>query len=260
MASMIDTHCHLTYDGLRNRVEEVLANAHASGITRMITVGTSPADSLEAIAIAQRYPQVFATVGLHPGYTAECPDLDDVKAKIRAMLHEPRVVALGELGLDLHYPDPPLELQQAAMAAQLEIASECDKPIIIHNRKATTQTLAMLRASGLPGERFVFHCFTGLTDELDAILDFGAMVSFTGVVTFKSGQALAQASLRVPMDRLMVETDAPYLTPEPHRKIKINEPRYTADVAAFLARQRGMALDEFEQITDANATRFFGLT
>ncbi len=256
---MIDTHCHLTYEGLHNRVEEVLANARSAGISRLITVGTSPDDSLAAVALADRFPQVFATVGLHPGHAAEWPDTGELKTRLRAMLNHRRVVALGEFGLDLHYADPPLAVQQASLSAQLEIAGECDLPIIIHNRKATAQTLAMLRQSGLPGERFVFHCFTGQADELDAILDFGAMVSFTGIVTFKTGQSLAEASLRVPDDRLMVETDAPYLTPEPHRKVKTNEPRYVADVAAFLALRRGMGLEDFERLTDANATRFFRL-
>jgi TatD DNase family protein len=135
-------------------------------------------------------------------------------------------------------------------------------PLIIHNREATSDTLAILRASGLgTGDtpRTVFHCFTGTEAELDAILDFGAMVGFTGIATFKNARALALATARVPLDRVLIETDSPYLTPEPCRKVKVNEPQYLVHVAQFLARQRGMGVQDFVAAVDANAQRFFGL-
>ncbi len=268
---MIDTHCHLTYDGLHERVDEVLAAAKADGVDRMITVGTTPADAIKAVALAEKCPQVYATVGLHPHYSLQW-NLDEVAAAIRTLSAHPRVVAIGEMGLDRHYPDPPIDVQKKAFEMQLALVRELDaeaqalprprllKPIIIHNREATDEAIAMIRASGIPGERFVFHCFTGTSDELDKILNLGAMVSFTGITTFRSAAAIAECAARMPGDRIMIETDSPYLTPEPHRKLRPNEPRYVALVARFLAAKRGVTVEEFVRQVDANAERFFGVT
>jgi len=257
---MIDTHCHLTYDGLHERVDQVIADAMAQGVDRMITVGTSPTDARKAIALAERYDNIFATAGLHPHYAGDWPSPTMLVDALRDPVIHPRVVALGEMGLDKHYPDPPMDLQRAAFAVQLKLANEWPGlPIIIHNREATDDTLAMIADAGLPGERFVFHCFTGTPDEIEAILAIGAMVSFTGIVTFKSAKAIAEASDRVPVDKLMIETDSPYLAPEPHRKVRPNEPKYVVHVAEFLAKRRGMTLDDFTASVDSNAQRFFGL-
>ncbi len=257
---MIDTHCHLTYDGLHERVDDVIANAVAAGVDRMITVGTTPADARKAVALTRRYDNIYATAGLHPHYAGEWTSPTLLTEALRELLTETKVVALGEMGLDRHYPDPPIAQQRAAFAAQLELANELSSlPIIIHNREATDDTLAMIADSGLPGERFVFHCFTGTPDEVEAILAIGAMVSFTGIITFKNAKAIAEASDRVPLDRLMIETDSPYLAPEPHRKVRPNEPKYVVHVAKFLAKRRGMGLSEFTATVDSNAQRFFGL-
>lgn len=262
---MIDTHCHLTYDGLHERVDHVIAKAAEAGVDRMISVGTTPADAEKARALAARKPNLFFTAGLHPHYAEGYTDKAALLDALREKLADPKCVAIGEMGLDRHYPDPPFDLQQRVFDWQLELASEkgntpiSSKPIVIHNRKATDDTLAMLRASGIDPARFVFHCFTGTAEELDAILDFGAMVSITGIVTFNSARDVAEASDTIPIDRLMIETDSPYLTPEPHRKVRPNEPRYVADVARFLAARRGLTLDAFISHVDANAQRFFGL-
>ncbi len=256
---MIDTHCHLTYTPLCGRIEEVIAQAGQAGVHRMICVGTTPPDVRSALALAQRFGQVDVTAGVHPGYSADWQDEQAVKTQLRELLAHPRVVAVGEMGLDQHYPDPPIDVQQPVFEWQLDLMRETQLPGVIHSRKATDRTLATLRASGLPADRFVFHCFTGEADELRAILDFGAMVSFTGIVTFKGNQALAAAQDTVPLDRLMIETDSPYLTPEPHRKVRTNEPQYVAAVASFLAGRRGMSVEAFVQAVDANAMRFFKL-
>jgi len=254
---MIDTHCHLTYDGLIERVDEVIAVARVAGVDRMISVGTSPDDARRAVALAERFAGVYVAAGVHPHYSTHGVDL----AALRELAQHEKVVALGEMGLDRHYPDPPPQVQRPAFAAQLELMSEFPHlPGVVHNREATDDTLAMIRDSGVPGNRFVFHCFTGPRKELDAILDTGAMVSFTGIVTFGSARDLAEASDRVPIERLMIETDSPYLTPEPHRKVRPNEPRYVVHVAAFLAQRRGMSVEEFTETVDANAERFFGLS
>lgn len=257
---MIDTHCHLTFPRLADRVDAVIAAAREAGVDRMICVGTTPDDARQAAALAQRYDAVYATVGLHPHYVAEVTDREALGEAMRELAAWPEVVALGEMGLDYHYPDPPRDVQQRAFEWQLEVATDfTDLPIIIHNRKATDDTLERIRAVGLPGERFVFHCFTGDVSEVEKILELGAMVSFTGIVTFKNGAAIAEASDRVPIERLMVETDSPYLTPEPHRKVRTNEPRYVVDVARFLAARRGMALADFTSQVDVNARHFFAL-
>jgi TatD DNase family protein len=257
---VIDTHCHLTFEGLHDQAEAVIDRAIAAGVGRMISVGTTPDDALRAIALAERHAGVFAAVGLHPGYVRDCPDLDAVRNHLLAMAAHPRVVALGEMGLDRHWPEPTIDVQRPAFALQLSLLHACPQlPAVIHNREATSDTLAMIRDSGVPGERFVFHCFTGSRGELEAILAAGAMVSFTGAVTFKNNRALAEASDLVPLNRLMVETDAPFLTPEPHRKVRPNEPRFVTAVARFIAERRGMRYEDFDAAMDANAARFFRL-
>lgn len=260
---MIDTHCHLTDPRLGDRLDDVLAAAAAAGVTGMISIATTPADAAAALAIAEQHDHVYATVGVHPLYAAEFDDDQEFYEHIHEIapfIGHPKVVALGEMGLDHHYDDPPRDVQRATFARQLDLARTLSKlPIIIHNREATDDVLAMLREAGMPGERYVFHCFTGSVAEVDRILDFGAAVGFTGVVTFSNAKEVAEAADRVPLDRLLIETDAPYLTPEPHRKVRVNEPRYVADVARFLAAKRGLALEAFVEQVDANARRIFPL-
>jgi TatD DNase family protein len=256
---VIDTHCHLTDQRLLARVDQVVSAAEEAGVGTMICVATDPDDARAAVALADRFAGVFAAVGLHPQYADRWPQRGLVIEPLRQVTAHPKVVALGEIGLDRHYPDPPLDIQRRLLTWQLELAGELALPIVLHSRETVLDTIALIRSVGLPGERFVFHCFTGTAAELDAILDIGAMVSFTGVVTFKSARALAAAAGRVPLGRFMLETDAPYLTPEPFRKVAVNEPRYVPHVARFLAQQRGMTLGELANHADANARRFYRL-
>ncbi|MEM9418998.1 MAG: TatD family hydrolase [Planctomycetota bacterium] len=261
---MIDTHCHLTYDGLHERVESVIEAAQRNGVDRMITVGTTPNDAAKAAALSERFDNIFFTAGLHPGYSGNVTDHAALKVGLRQLLAHPRVVAVGEMGLDKHYPDPPMSRQRPAFAAQLELMNELAErgnplPAVIHNRKATDDTLAMIADHAVAGERLVFHCFTGSVQEVEQILAIGAMVSFTGITTFKGAVNVAEASDRVPLDRLMIETDSPYLTPVPYRKVKTNEPKFVRYVAEFLAERRGLPLRDFVSAVDANAERFFGL-
>ncbi|MEQ9459518.1 MAG: TatD family hydrolase [Phycisphaeraceae bacterium] len=260
---MIDTHCHLTYDGLAERLDEVLAGAQQDGVDTMISIGTTLTDSASALQVAEHHAHVHATVGVHPHHAAQVGDEQAFLDEFRRLAHRQGVVSLGEMGLDCHYDDPPLTTQERAFALQLGLAAESglDKlPIVIHNREATDRTIAMVRESGLDPRRFVFHCFTGTVDELNKVLDLGVYVGFTGIVTFRSAAALAEASDRVPIDRLLVETDSPYLTPEPHRKVRPNEPRYVTHVARFLAKRRKMSFEAFVQQVDDNARRFYRLT
>ena len=257
---MIDTHCHLTYDPLHAQVDAVVERASVAGVDRMISVGTTPDDADHAVALTERFDGVYATVGVHPHYAAKWPDRQAVVNAMHDLASHDRVVALGEMGLDKHYPDPPMTDQRRVFEWQLGVMHELpDLPGIVHNREATDDVIAMIRASAVDGTRFVFHCFTGKPKEIDRILDLGAMVSFTGIVTFDSAKHVAEASDRVPIERLMIETDSPFLTPAPHRKVRPNEPRFVPYVAEFLARRRGMPVAEFTGAADANAARFFGL-
>ena len=226
----------------------------------MISIGTSPEDAAKSIALSTRFSHVFSSVGIHPHLAGAWPDRAVFDAAIRPLLANPKVVALGEMGLDRHYPEPPMEDQRRVFQWQLELAAQTTKAIIIHNREATDLALPMIRDSGIAPARFVVHCFTGSDAELDAILELGLMVSFTGIVTFKTSTRLLDATLRVPMDRIMVETDSPYLTPAPFRKIKVNEPGYVPYVAKALAARRNMSEADFINQADANADRFFGLS
>ena len=257
---MIDTHCHLTFPDLHAKLAEVIDAAAAHGVDRLITIGTTPESSHRCVDLAAAHANVFATVGVHPHEAAKHHDRAALTEPVRELAARPGVVALGEMGLDTHYPEPPLDDQRRLFAWQLELAAELPRlPIVIHNRKATDATLAMCREAGLPGERFVFHCFTGTPAEVESILAFGAAVGFTGIVTFKSAAKVAEASDLVPLDRLLIETDAPFLTPEPYRKVRPNEPRYVRHVAEFLATRRGMPLGDFVAAVDGNAERLFGL-
>lgn len=257
---MIDTHCHLTYPGLAERVGDVVADARAAGVDRMISIGTGPVDSVAAIAVATRFAGVvFATVGIHPLHAHEVEDLNRAIAELRPLSKRAEVVALGEMGLDAHHDQPPMALQRRVFEAQLDLAAETGLPVVIHSRKAIPETIEAIARRGLPADRFLFHCFSGTVRDLDAILDFGAGVGFTGIVTFPGALAVAEASDRVPLNRLFLETDSPYLTPAPHRKVKVNEPKFVPHVAAFLAERRGLAPAELQAACDANAERFYRL-
>jgi TatD DNase family protein len=256
---MIDTHCHLTYEPLIVQLDAVLERAKSMGVDRMISIGTQPADAARSNELAHRYPSVFSTIGVHPHYAAGWQDAAVLRAALIEGLARPRVVAIGEMGLDRHYPEPGLDLQRRTFETQLAVMAETTFPGVIHGRQTTFDIIEMLRGSGIAATRFVFHCFTGTGAELDAILEFGAMVSFTGVVTFANSAELAAGAARVPLDRIMIETDAPYLTPAPFRKIRVNEPYYLHVTAKSLAEKRGLSLDDFVAAVDANAVRFFRL-
>lgn len=255
---MIDTHCHLTFAAFGGRVDRVITDARAAGVRGMITVGTTPGDCLAAQDLATRYDDVWCTAGIHPLSAAE-PRAWPMIGKVA---EHPRCVAWGELGLDNHYDDPPKKLQTALLDEQLAFIESAglSKPVIVHCRESFDELLAVFANTPLPHDRYVFHCFTGTPDDARRVLDFGAWISFTGVVTFANARPVAEAARIVPGDRIMAETDAPYLSPEPVRKIHPNEPKHVVHVARFLADLRGEDPGRFEQQLDANAERFFGIT
>ena len=257
---MIDTHCHLTFDCFEGRVESVLADALAAGVSKVITVATTTRDAHRVVELAEEHANVWCSTGVHPLYSDQPIDWEAMHDAAR----HAKCVAWGELGLDNHYEQPLASRQRLVLEEQLakiEAWTEeglC-KPVIVHCRDAYEDLLPILDRSTLPNDRFVFHCFTGTPEDARNVLDFGAWISFTGIVTFPNARSVAEASDLVPLDRLMVETDAPFLTPEPHRSTRPNEPKFVVHVAEFLAARRGLDAAALEATLDANACRFFSI-
>lgn len=255
---MIDTHCHLTNPQLAHRLDEVLHDAQLAGVHTIISVSTDGDDALAARQIAEHNESVYFSSGIHPLYA----DGEWKWDHVREAAKDEKCVAWGELGLDRHYSDPDFALQEKMLEehiALIEGEKGDMRPIIVHCRKAVDDLLPVFQASSLDGNRFVFHCFTEGRKEVRQILEFGAMVSFTGVVTYKNATGVLDAARLVPIDRIMVETDAPYLSPEPMRKVRPNEPKNVVHTAARLASIFDLSLSEFEQKTDQNAREFFNL-
>ncbi|HTZ65589.1 MAG TPA: TatD family hydrolase [Solirubrobacteraceae bacterium] len=252
---MIDSHTHL--DLCSPPDAELVAAALAAGVDRMLTVGTEPASCRAALAAAERFPEVYAAVGHHPG-NADTFD-EQALAELRALAEHPRCRAIGETGLDFFVRDgrsnPPLAEQQRAFAAQIELARELGKPLVIHSRDAAQDTLAQL-AHEADGVSVILHCFS-MPADLQECLDRGYSISFAGNVTYKSAGALADAARLVPDERLLVETDAPYLTPQAVRKHR-NQPAFVLHTAEFLAQLRGVSLADLDATVERNAARLFG--
>lgn len=256
-ARWIDDHCHLGWESDGGAgpgaLDAMVAEAGAAGVERLIAVGTDVVRSREAIAAAARHPGVvWATAGLHPHDARQGLD------GLAELLAEPGVVAVGECGLDHHYDHSPRGVQREMFAAQVALAHEHDLALVIHTREAWDDTLAILDAEGVP-ERTVFHCFTGGTDEARACLDRGAHLSFSGIVTFPGADDVRAAAAVCPLDRVLVETDSPYLAPVPHRGRR-NRPALVPLVGAAVAEQMGLDVDTVAEATWANADRVYRLT
>lgn len=251
---MIDTHCHLTDPRLACQLEAVLARAAAAGIERMVTIGTKPSDWEPALAITRDHSNVRCGLGVHPNHCHEV-ELDQL-ATLRGLQAQPGVLAVGETGLDYHYDFAPRSRQAEFFEAHLQLAAELNRPVVIHCRQAVDDCLAILRSH--PKVRAVFHCFTGTPDEAARIIQAGYLLGFTGVLTFRNAEALRQAARAAPPSRILVETDAPYLSPEPKRKEKVNEPAFVMHTAQMLAAVRGVKLVEVDYVTTTTALDFYG--
>lgn len=243
-----DDHCHLAPG---EPAAVAVGEALEAGVERLVVVGTDAEQSRQAIQVAAEHDAAWATVGLHPH------DATDGVDSILGLLGEPKVVAVGECGLDYHYDYSPRDVQREVFAAQIAIAHQRGLPLVIHTREAWDDTFAILDAEGVP-ERTVFHCFTGGPDEAQRALDRGALLSFSGIVTFKSAADVRAAAECCPLDRLMVETDSPYLTPEPHRGQR-NRPALVPLVGAGVARAKGVPVQAVAAASWDNAERFYGL-
>lgn len=257
---LIDSHCHLDGPRFDDDRDEVLARAREAGVELLLAIGTGdgPPDLEAALRLAEKHPEIYATVGVHPHDAAKAEAA--TIARLIELCRREKVLALGEIGLDYHYEHAPRAVQKRVFVEQMEAAREARKPIVIHTREAWDDTLDLLRAhwadAGLGG---VMHCFSGDAAQAKASLDLGFHISFAGMLTFGRSAELRETAKTVPLDRLLVETDSPYLTPEPHRKIRRNEPRFVVETARRLAAVRGEDFETIRAATTANFRRLFGL-
>lgn len=253
--TFIDSHCHLNYKGLVEQQQQVLERARAAGVGTMLTISTRESEWDDVIGIAEREDDIWATVGIHPHEADAHAHIDTAKLINRAQ--HPRVVGIGESGLDYYYDHSDRDQQQTSFRAHIAAARETGLPIIVHTRDAEADTAAILRdemGKGVyPG---VIHCFTASDAFADIALELGFYISISGIVTFKNAKDLQATAARVPIDRLLIETDSPFLAPVPHRG-KTGEPAFVADTARFLATLRGVDVMTLADATSANFHRLF---
>jgi len=250
--TLIDSHCHLDSEQFDGDREEVIERALAAGVERMVAIGTGngPPDLEAGVRLADRYPCFYATVGVHPHDAGKASD--ETFKRVAELLAHPQVIAVGEIGLDYHYDFSPREQQRDVFVEQLRIARDAGKPIVIHTREAWADTISLLREhwSGTG----IMHCFSGGPAEARQALDLGFYLSFGGIVTFPKAPGIQESARIAPADRILIETDAPYLAPVPRRG-KRNEPAYIVETARKLAELRGESLEDIAATTSANFFR-----
>lgn len=253
---LVDSHCHLDFDDLAGRLPEVFARMEANDVGAAVCIGVNLEDWPRVIALAESDERLFATVGVHPEYSdALEPSLDDL---VRLARH-PKVIAIGETGLDYYWHKDAPEWQRARFRTHIAAARQLGLPLVIHTRDAAADTLRLMAEEGAGEVGGVMHCFTESWDVASAALDLGFHISFSGIVTFKNALQIKEVAQKVPLDRLLVETDAPYLAPVPFRG-KLNEPGHVLHVAEEIARLRGLSLDAVADASTANFVRLFPAT
>lgn len=253
MVPLVDSHCHLDYEPLHEQIDEVLGRARDNGVGYLLCVGVTIEAFPAVQAIARAHPHVFASVGVHPN---EREGNDPQAEELVALADDPRVVAIGETGLDYYRSEGDLTWQQDRFRRHIRAANEAHKPLIIHTREAAEDTLRLMREEGAGEAGGVMHCFTESWEVARSALDLGFYISFSGIITFKTAEALREVARKVPADRLLIETDAPYLAPVPYRG-KTNEPAYVRHVAECLAGVRGTTLADIAGLTTRNFFELF---
>ncbi len=253
MLELVDTHAHLNLPNFKKDLEEVIARAKEAGVVAIINVGIDLKTSIKALELAHAYEGLWATAGLHPHEVKKATE--ETYETLKALFQDPKIVAVGEIGLDYAKEYSPRGLQREHFARQLALARELQKPVVIHSREAP-DIMEILRQE-LP-EKFVFHCYAGDKREAREILDLGGYISITGIVTFPKAENIREIVRYVPLERLMAETDCPFLTPVPHRG-KRNEPAFVRYVVEKIAELKGVSFEECARITTKNARDFFGL-
>ena len=252
---LVDSHCHLDFPDFASELDAVVARARAAGLARMVTISTRVQRFAGVLSIAERFPEVYCSVGTHPHYAHE--ELDVTAADLVAHAQHPKVVAIGEAGLDYHYDNSPREAQERGFRTHIAAARESGLPIVIHSREADADTARILEEeSGKGAFPAVLHCFTGGPDLARRAVALGHYVSFTGILTFKNSTTLRDIASSLPADRILVETDAPYLAPNPFRG-KRNEPAFVVETAKVLAETRGVSFDDIARQTSDNFHRLF---
>lgn len=247
---MIDSHCHL--EMFKEELSDVVRRAYDSGVSTIVTVASDVESLDEVVKIAEQYPMVYATVGIHPH---DAKDFNDkVLKKIFELSRHPKVIAIGEIGLDYHYDNSPREAQKSAFVRQLELARDLGLPVVVHSREAFDDTIKILKESGV--SRGVLHCFSGNLSQAKKAIELGFLISISGVVTFKNAKKIKEVAQFVPDDYLLIETDAPYLAPEPMRG-KGNEPAFLIYTARELAELRGVTVEDIDRITTVNTYKLF---
>jgi TatD DNase family protein len=259
MDTILDAHCHLADPRLYPDLDGALVRAADAAVGTIVAVGAI--DTIETdrltVEIAERHPQVFAAVGVHPHNAADC---DEARiATLAALARSPKVVAIGETGLDFHYMHSPVDAQERALRRHLELASALDRPVMIHCRDAEQRLCEIVRETGLPPAGGMIHCFTGDADAAREFVELGFYVSFSGILTFRRAGALRAAAMLVPEDRLLIETDAPYLAPEPYRG-RSNEPAFVRRTFEAMVALRGAEASELAARICDNAARLFRLS
>lgn len=252
---LVDSHCHLDFPDFASELEAIVARARGVGIGRMVTICTRVRKHAQVLAIAEKFPDVFCSVGTHPHNAHEELDID--AAALIAISQHPKVVAIGEAGLDYHYDKSPRDAQAQGLRQHIAAARETGLPLVIHSRECDADMARILEdESGKGAFPAVLHCFTGGRDLALKAIELGHYVSFTGILTFKNSQDLRDIAAALPADRVLVETDAPYLAPLPYRG-KRNEPSYVVETAKVLAQTRGVSEDEIARQTTENFFRLF---
>ena len=255
---LIDSHCHLNYPGLAERQDEVLDNARSRGVEGFLNISTRQNEWGDVLAAAERNSDVWASIGVHPHEADAHPDLGSA-ALVEASAHQ-RVIAIGECGLDYYYDKSDRAAQRERFQAHIEAARQTGLPLVVHTREAEQDTAEILEEATRGGSvTGVLHCFTGTADLARKALDFGFFISLSGIVTFKNARDLQDVAKQIPLDRLLVETDAPFLAPVPNRG-KTCEPAFVADTAAFVADLRGEEPETLAEATTANFFSLFGRT
>ena len=249
----IDSHCHLDFPEFADRIDEVLDRMRENRVDGALCISVTLPEFPGVLALAERYPQLWATVGVHPDY----PDTEEPSvASLVELARHPRIVAIGETGLDYYRLEGDLEWQRERFRVHIRAARQSGKPLIVHTRAASADTIRILREEGADAVGGVMHCFTEAWETASAAMELGFYISFSGIVTFKNAQALREVALRVPDERLLIETDAPYLAPVPFRG-KTNEPGFVRHVGEKLAELRGTDPERIAEVTTDNFHRLF---
>lgn len=252
----IDTHVHLNADQFENDVEEVITRALDAGVTKMIVVGFDRKTINRAMELTELYPFIYAVVGWHPVDAIDCTE-EDLKW-IESLAAHPKVVGIGETGLDYHWDKSPRDIQQKVFRKQIQLAKKVDLPIIIHNRDATADVVRILKEEDAEKVGGIMHCYGGSVETAKECIAMNFMISLGGPVTFKNARMPKEVAVEIPLDKLLIETDSPYLAPHPYRG-KRNEPVYVTLVAEEIAKLKELSVDEVAKATTANAIKIFNI-